>query len=227
MGADRLVDTAESFGFGEVPPLELPRVVASVMPTNFGEDLGTDVEISEGLLAQLEDPPAVPLTDDMPSLAQSAIGQFDVRATPLQMALVAAGVANNGEVPNPHIVTRLIDSEGNISNVGDTSPWRRAVSEETASELRDAMVSVVESGTGQSLATPGLVIGAKTGTAQLTADQNATHAWVIAFAGDTIDEAEIAVAVIVEADESIGEQTGGRVAGPVAQQVLSAWQAQR
>lgn len=227
VGADQLVETAEGFGFGETPPVELPRVVASVMPTDFGADLGTDVEISEDLLAQLEDPSGVPLTDDMPSLAQSAIGQFDVRATPLQMALVAAGVANDGEVPNPHIVTRLIDSEGNISNVGDTSPWRRAVSEETASELREAMVGVVESGTGQSLATPGLVVGAKTGTAQLTADQAATHAWVIAFAGDTIDEAEIAIAVIVEADESIGEQTGGRVAGPVAQEVLSAWQAQR
>ncbi len=226
VGADALVGTAEDFGFGEVPPIELPRVVASVMPTDFGADLGSDVVVAPSLLAQLEDDPTpVPLTDDIPSLAQSAVGQFDVQATPLQMALIAAAVANDGEVPSPHIVTRLIDSEGNVSNVADTSAWRRATSEETAAELRDAMVGVVESGTGQSLQTPGLVIGAKTGTAQLTADQAATHAWVIAFAGDTIDTPEIAVAVIVEADEAAGEQTGGRVAGPVAQQILSAWQA--
>ena len=225
VGAQALVDTAEDFGFGDVPPIELPRVVASVMPTEFGADLGTNVDISPSLVAQLDDPTPLALTDDVPSLAQSAIGQFDVRATPLQMALIAAGVANNGEVPNPHIVTRLIDAEGNVTNVGDTDPWRRAVSTDTAAELRDAMVAVVESGTGQSLQTPGLVVGAKTGTAQLTGEQVATHAWVIAFAGQTVDTPEIALAVIVEADQDAGEQTGGRVAGPIAQLLLQAWQA--
>ena len=227
VGAESLVETAEGFGFGDVPPIELPRVVASVVPTDFGADLGTDVEISPSLLAQLEDPVPLPLTDDVPSLAQSAIGQFDVRATPLQMALIAAGVANDGNVANPHIVTRLIDSEGNVSNVGDTDEWRRAVSSETAAELRDAMVAVVETGTGQSLQTPGLVVGAKTGTAQVTGEQVATHAWVIAFAGQTIDRPDIALAVIVEADETAGEQTGGRVAGPVVQQLLQTWLSQR
>lgn len=227
VGADALVETAEGFGFGDVPPIELPNVVASVVPTDFGEDLGVDVEISPSLLAQLDDPTPVPLTDDIPSLAQSAIGQFDVRATPLQMALIAAGVANNGEVPNPHIVTRLIDSEGNVSNVAEADPWRRAVSSETAEELRTAMVGVVEAGTGQTLQTPGLIVGAKTGTAQLTGDQVATHAWVIAFAGQTIDTPEIALAVIVEADDEAGEQTGGRVAGPVAQQMLNTWLSER
>lgn len=226
VGADALVDTAEDFGFGDVPPIELPRVVASVVPSDFGADLGTDVEISPSLLAQLDEPTPVALTDDVPSLAQSAIGQFDVRATPLQMALIAAGVANDGEVPHPHIVTRLIDSEGNVSDVGNRDAWRRAVAPETAAELRDAMVGVVEAGTGQSLQTPGFVVGAKTGTAQVTGDQEATHAWVIAFAGETIDEPEIAIAVIVEADQAAGEQTGGRVAGPVAQQLLQTWLAE-
>ena len=227
VGADQLIATAEGFGFGSTPPLDLPGVVASVVPNDFGEPLGVDVEIAPSLLAQLEEPPAVPLTDDIPSLAQSAIGQFDVRATPLQMALVAAAVANDGDVPTPHLITRLIDSEGNVSQGAQAGAWRTATSPQTAAELRQAMVGVVEAGTGTSLATPGFVVGAKTGTAQLAAGVEETHAWVIAFAGETIDTPEIAIAVIVEADPTVGEQTGGRVAGPVAQQILSTWLAER
>ena len=227
VGAEQLTDTAQGFGFGDTPPLELPGVVASVFPTDFGEPLGVDIEISPTLLDQLDDPPAIELTSDIPSLAQSAVGQFDVRATPLQMALVAAAVANDGQVPSPHVVTRLIDAEGNVTGEADTDPWRRATSAATASELREAMVAVVEQGTGTSLQTPGLVIGAKTGTAQLAADVDETHAWVVAFAGETIDSPEIALAVIVEADPEIGEQTGGRVAGPIAQQVLETWLIER
>lgn len=227
VGADQLVATAEGFGFGATPPLALPGVVASVIPDEFGEPLGVDVEIAPSLLNQLEEPPSVPLTDDIPSLAQSAIGQFDVRATPLQMALVAAAVANDGDVPTPHLVTRLIDSEGNVSQGARAGTWRNATSSETAAELRQAMVGVVENGTGTSLTTPGLVVGAKTGTAQLAAGVDETHAWVIAFAGETIDTPEIAIAVIIEADVTLGEQTGGRVAGPVAQQLLSTWMSER
>jgi len=82
---------------------------------------------------------------------------------------------------------------------------------------------VVDSGTGQRVAVEGLLVGAKTGTAQLGADIEATHAWVIAFAEDPFGGDRVAIAVLVEADETVGEQTGGRVAGPVAQQVLSEW----
>ncbi len=227
VGAEQLVDTAEDFGFGDTPPIGLPDVVASVMPDDFGDPLGVDVDIAPDLLAQLEDPTPVRLTDDIPSLAQSAIGQFDVRATPLQMALVAAAIANDGQVPTPNLITRLVDSEGAITQSGRAGPWRRATSPETAAELRRAMVGVVEAGTGTSLQTPGLVVGAKTGTAQIAAGVDETHAWVIAFAGETIDAPEIAVAVIIEQDATQGEQTGGRVAGPVAQQVLETWMRER
>jgi peptidoglycan glycosyltransferase len=101
------------------------------------------------------------------------------------------------------------------------------MSRETSAELRDAMLGVVESGTAQGLAIDGLVVGAKTGTAQIGADIDATHAWLIAFAGERIDRPTVAIAVVVEADEAVGEQTGGRVAGPVALEVLQAWNAQR
>lgn len=227
LGADALVGTAEDFGFGAVPPIELPRVEASIMPDDFGASLGQTVEISPDLLSQLDRLPEVPLTDDMPSLAQAAVGQFEVKATPLQMALVAAAIANDGEVPNPHVVQTVVDSEGSVVHQADLDPWRRAMSQPTSLEMREAMIGVVESGTAQGLVLDGLTIGAKTGTAQIGASLEETHAWIIAFAGERVDRPSVAIAVIVEADETIGEQTGGRVAGPVALEVLEAWAAQR
>ena len=227
VGADALVDTAEDFGFGDIPPVGLPDVVASQMPTNFGADLGTSVEIGPSLAAQFQNPPEAPLTDDIPALAQTAIGQFDVKATPLQMALVAAAVANDGDVPSPHVVDRVIDSEGAVLHEADVDPWQQAMSSGTSSALREAMVGVVSNGTGQSMQMTDLVVGAKTGTAEIGAATEETHAWVIAFAGVDVDQPEVAIAVIVEADVAIGEQTGGRVAGPVALEVLQAWQAER
>ncbi len=227
LGADRLVETAQNFGFGSVPPIGLPGVVASVMPDDFGADLGTAVEVEPELLAQLDEDPMVMLTDDMPSLAQAAVGQFEVKATPLQMALVVAAIANDGDVPNPHVVQRVIDADGSIVHQADLEAWRQAMSQETSRELRSAMLAVVESGTAQGLAIDGLVVGAKTGTAQIGADIDATHAWLIAFAGERIDRPTVVIAVMIEADEAVGEQTGGRVAGPVGLEVLEAWNAQR
>ncbi len=227
LGVDALVGTAEDFGFGAVPPIELPRVEASIMPDDFGASLGQTVDISPDLLSQLDRIPEVPLTDDMPSLAQASVGQFEVKATPLQMALVAAAIANDGEVPNPHVVQTVVDSEGSVVHQADLDPWRRAMSQSTSLEMREAMIGVVESGTAQGLVLDGLTIGAKTGTAQIGASLEETHAWIIAFAGERVDRPSVAIAVIVEADETIGEQTGGRVAGPVALEVLEAWLAQR
>ena len=227
LGADELVETARDFGFGSVPPLGLPGVVASVMPSDFGADLGSFVELSPDLAAQIDNPPEVPLTDDMPSFAQSAIGQFEVKATPLHMALVAAAVANDGEVPTPHIVSRVVESNGSIIHEAKLDSWRKAMSRETSIELREAMVGVVTNGTAPGLQRPGLAVGAKTGTAEIGANIESTHAWIIAFAGDDTVRPDIALAVIVEANDAAGEQTGGRVAGPIALAVLNAWNAER
>ena len=198
------------------------------MPSDFGERLGRVVDVDPSLTEQYAasgaelDP--VELLDDMPALAQSAIGQFEVKATPLQMALLAAAIANDGEVPKPHVVQSVIDANGETIYRAPLDPWRSAIDRRTASELREAMVAVVESGTGQRLAMEGLVVGAKTGTAQIGADVESTHAWVIAFAGEDPARPEVAIAVIVEADGTLGEQTGGRVAAPVALRVLDVWQ---
>ncbi len=228
VGGDRLIETAEAFGFNERPPLGLPGAVASFMPSDFGEDLGVDVEVAPDLLAQFEDAPEpVELTDDIPSLAQSSSGQFEVKASPLQMALIAAAIANDGDVPNPHVVGSVVDSEGAVVDEVDLNPWREAIDSETAAVLREAMVGVVDSGTGTRMQIDGLVVGAKTGTAQVGEVNDETHAWVIAFAGDTLERPSLAIAVIVEADPEIGEQTGGRVAGPIARDVIAAWQSAR
>ena len=224
VGGDRLIDTAEDFGFNAVPPIDLPRPATSVMPSGFGEPLGTDVVLSPELLAQFDEvPELVPLTDNIPALAQSSSWQFDVRATPLQMAMVAAAIANDGDVASPHVVSSVIDAQGNVIDEGETDPWRTAMTPTTAAVLRESMVEVVASGTGRSLGIDGLVVGAKTGTAQIEESVEATHAWVIAFAGNDIDTPEIAISVLVEADPEIGEQTGGTVAGPVAREVFEAF----
>ena len=224
IGGPRLIETAEDFGFNQELPLDLPRPTQSVMPDGFGAPLGTDVELAPELAAQFEEQPEpVPLTDNIPALAQSSSGQFDVRATPLQMALVAAAIANDGDVATPHVVSTVVDSVGTVITEADNEPWRNAIEAETAAALREAMLEVVVSGTGTSMAVDGVVVGAKTGTAQIAESLEATHAWAIAFAGDTLDSPEIAIAVLIEADADIGEQTGGRVAGPVAQALISAW----
>ncbi len=225
LGGEALVDTAEDFGFNERPPIDFPAVAEAVMPSDFGAELGRDVEVDPRLVEQIGanriEP--VPLTDDMPSLAQSSSGQFDVRATPLQMALVAAAVANDGEVPTPHLVDTVVDSTGDVLHRGETGAWLRAMDGSTALALREAMVGVVTSGTGTAAAVDGLVVGAKTGTAQVGEGIDATHAWTIAFAGPTIDDPQLAIAVLVEADEAVGEQTGGRVAAPIVAQILTTW----
>ncbi len=228
VGGDRLIDTAEAFGFNERPPLDLPAATASFMPSDFGEDLGVDVEVAPGLLAQYEDPPeAVELTDDIPTLAQSSSGQFEVKASPLQMALVAAAIANDGAVPNPFVVDSVVDSEGAVVDQVELDPWRVAIEPTTAAVLREAMVGVVDSGTATRMQIEGLVVGAKTGTAQVGELNDETHAWVIAFAGDTVERPGLAIAVIVEADPLIGEQTGGRVAAPIARDIIATWGASR
>jgi peptidoglycan glycosyltransferase len=210
LGPTSMVDTAQGFGFNAEPPVDLPLPVASAFPTDFG-DLVTegDEQIPAGIF------------EDTPALAQSAIGQNNVSATPLQMALVAAAVVNGGQVPVPHVLDQVEDSDtGRATREFADQTWMRAMSGDTAADLTGAMIEVVRRGTGRNLAIDGLVVGAKTGTAQLGADSSSTHAWVVAFAGRPEGRAEIAVAVLVEGSEGTGEQTGGGVAAPIARDLF-------
>jgi peptidoglycan glycosyltransferase len=199
VGADDMVTTAEKFGFNREVPIDLTAPARS----NF--------------------PQADHFTRNTPALAQSAIGQNDVAATPLQMAMVAAAVANGGEIMKPHVLKDVRDNDGNIVEEYHPKGWTTAMDGGTATIMRQAMLGVAESGTATRLKVPGFEVGGKTGTAQLGTDPPRSHAWIIGFAGPEGGEPTIAIAVIVEGQPGASEQTGGRVSAPIAQAVLKTY----
>lgn len=209
LGPEPLIRAAEAAGFNDVPPIDLGRPARSVFPTDFGD-----------VVERPED--RVPVYEDTPALAQTAIGQNDVSATPLQMALVTAGIANGGRVMVPHVMSEVQARDGDVVERYDVRPWRDSMSGSTAEVLRRAMVSVVTDGTGSPVALPGFTVGAKTGTAQLGTSPPRSHAWMIAFAGPEGSEPTVAVAVMVQNVTGDSGQTGGRVAGPIARRVFEA-----
>ncbi len=167
-------------------------------------------------------PAASAFENDSPKLAQASIGQNDVRATPLQMALVAAAVANGGEVMTPHVVREVRDDQGEVvDTIPDDDVWTRAMDSGTADLLREGMIAVVQDGTASRLdnGLEGFQVGGKTGTAQI-GSSDSSHAWIIGFAGPPGEAPSVAVAVIVEAQPGVSEQTGGRVAAPIAAAVM-------
>jgi peptidoglycan glycosyltransferase len=159
---------------------------------------------------------------DQPSLAQSAIGQRDVRVTPLQVAMVTAAIANNGVLMKPYLVEEIRDSDL-VGVLERTEPQEEseAISPATAQELSRMMVDVVENGTGSAAQMPGIQVGGKTGTAQRGEEQS-NIAWFTSFA--PADNPQVAVAVVIEEAPGVGndEIAGGRLAAPVARAVMEA-----
>jgi peptidoglycan glycosyltransferase len=204
IGVEGMTEIAEGFGFNDQVPIDLPppegreEQVASVFP-----EIPDNSEAFLGL---------------------SAIGQFDVQATPLQMALVAAGVANDGVVMEPHVVAQVRDDQDEVvEDNSDGEEWRRAMSPATSGLLREAMQAVVADGSAERL-DDGLEefeVGGKTGTAEI-GDTGRSNTWIVGFAGNPGEVPSVAVAVIVQSQEGVSEQTGGRVAAPVGAEVLAA-----
>ncbi|WP_418275462.1 peptidoglycan D,D-transpeptidase FtsI family protein [Isoptericola jiangsuensis] len=193
LGAEALSEQATDFGFGEAPNVPF-ATVASDYP----------------------DPDS--LTPDR--VALSAIGQGDVRVSPLQVAMTSAAIANGGEVMQPYSVERIRDPQLEVVSETRPSGLGDAISSSTAASLTDMMVSVVESGSGTSAQISGVTVAGKTGTAQTTSDVP-PHAWFTGFA--PADDPQVAVAVVVEQGGSMGsEATGGRVAAPIAKAVIEA-----
>lgn len=199
LGSDALIAQAEAFGFNKEIEFGLPRLERSRIPKEL----------------------------DVPATAQSAIGQRDVRATPLQMAMVAGAIAFDGVLMSPRIVTQVEDVAGRVIRQFPPQPLRltgrndaRAISPRTAAMLRDMMVGVVERGSGTAAQLPGVQVGGKTGTAQMGPDRPPT-VWFIGFA--PADRPQVAVAVVIEDGGGAGDEaTGGRVAAPVAREVMQA-----
>ncbi len=181
-----------------------------------------------GWNSQLDFPWMVPLATwrteelaiDPAALGQSGIGERDVRATPLHMAMVAATVANDGVAVTPYLVQRVFDSDGVTVEEAEPAPIGRAMTSETAATLRELMVQVVTDGTGTRAAVSGTQVAGKTGTA--TGLGGFSNAWFIGFA--PADNPQIAFAVLVQGNEQTGpDATGGRLAAPIAARLVEVW----
>ncbi len=192
LGADALRTQSEAFGFGR----EDLRIPLAVAPSRF------------------------PADPNPPQTAQSAIGQFDVQVTPLQMAMVAAGVANRGQVMSPYLVQEVQAPDLSELDVAEPEVLSDAVPASVAEQLTAMMELVVNDGSATGAQIPGVRVAGKTGTAQ-NAEGSDPHAWFIGFA--PAEDPQVAVAVIVENGGSFGsEATGGRVAAPIAKAVMQA-----
>jgi len=157
----------------------------------------------------------------VPATAQSAIGQRDVRVSPLQMASVAATIANGGRRMAPFVVSEVVSEKGGVVKRFEGEDLGQAIPAGVASDLTDMMRVVVEQGTGTAAQIPGLVVAGKSGTAQ-HAEGRAPHAWFISFAEQ--GDRRIAVAVVIEEGGDAGsEATGGRVAAPIARRVMETY----
>ncbi len=216
VGPEALVRSAEAFGFNSALGIDLPGAAASRFPTDYGERLA-DSDAADAAH------PEVSVYSDSARLAQAAIGQNDVAATPLQMAMVAAAIANDGRLMTPHVVDRLTRADGSLYRSTEREVRRIAVSPASAAVLRAAMAETVLAGTARGLQVSGLTVGAKTGTAQLEAGAPAAHAWVVGFAGRSAERPELAFAVLVEADESAPDQSGAATAVPIARELVEAF----
>lgn len=190
LGGDALANAARGWGWESAIPFDLP--VAS-----------SRVSVTPGFL------------DDRLAVAETAFGQGELLATPLQMALVAAGVANDGEIMRPYLVASLTSPDGETLEETRPSRWRRSIGPEAARQTRELMITAVENGALGNAFVPGYTIGGKTGTAE-TGNEN-PHAWFIGFIGLPGEAPRYAVAVILEAGGG-----GGQVALPIGRDLLVA-----
>lgn len=188
IGAARFTDYSHRFGIGETIPF--------------------DTDLATSLVSQ----PGAKLDDVL--LASSGFGQGQLAVTPLQMALVAATVANGGLEPASYLVAQIRDPDGNIISDRHPEPRGEVMKPQTAAQMHQFMLTAVKEGFGQEAGLAGLDVAGKTGTAE-TGGSDAAHAWFIGFA--PASSPQIAVAVIVE-----NGGAGGITAGPIAARIFRA-----
>lgn len=189
LGANGLLDGAAAFGFGGTIPFDLPTA-----PSTVSTDLNNF---------------------DQVQIATAAFGQGPVLATPLQMLMVAAAIANRGTMMRPYLVAKIIAPNGEVLVNQQPQVWKQAISTGTALQMTDAMKAVVNDpgGSGYAARVPGTVVAGKTGTAQVGGPTTAPDAWFVGFA--PADNPRLAVVVLKEQG---GE--GSTVAAPIAERIL-------
>ncbi|MFI9174738.1 peptidoglycan D,D-transpeptidase FtsI family protein [Streptomyces lincolnensis] len=195
LGQDKVRAMAEKFGFNDSEQDVPVRAYPSVYPKDM----------------------------DDAETALSGIGQFDVTATPLQMAMVSAAIANGGKLVSPHMVSQITNSGGDVlENYDDGADTKEIVSSSTAEQLQSAMQTVVDDGTGTNAQISGATVGGKTGTAQHGENNSKTpYAWFTSYA--KADGKEVAVAVMVEQSNAArSEVSGNGLAAPVAKAMMEA-----
>ncbi|MBT2506648.1 penicillin-binding protein 2 [Streptomyces sp. ISL-98] len=194
LGNDKMLETAEKFGFNKQQFVPV-RSNASV----FSKDM------------------------DKAQTALSSIGQFNTAATPLQMAMVASAIANDGSLMKPYMIDRLTDPHLDLLEKTSPEEMSRPLSADNAQKLQEMMETVVKEGTGTRAQIAGATVGGKTGTAQHGVDNSEKpYAWFISYA-KTDQGSPVAVAVVVEDDDANREDiSGGGLAAPIAKSVMKA-----
>jgi penicillin-binding protein A len=200
LSAPTLVKQAQLFGYGARPPIDLPAQWVATPSMSAASALT---------------PP------DQEELADSAIGQLDDQASALSNAMVAAGIADGGIIMTPHVMSEIVDNQGDVVSTYRPTVWRRAVSSATATDVTALMKSVVSDpqGTAANVGFPAsLDVAVKTGTAQTGNPEANTDDWMIGFA--PADNPRIALAVVVPLQEQ--GDNGAGVAGPVMKAMFEA-----
>ena len=212
VGADQLAAQAQAFGFCPITPPT--QVSCQQNPIDFSLP-------PFGLTSAAgRFPSASYFSTREAAVAISAIGQENDLANPLQMALVSGAVANGGLLMQPRLVSGIRDSSGRVVQSFPSTSFGQAVTPQVAIDLTAMMKNVVANGTGTYAQIPGIEVAGKTGTADHGG--TAPHAWFTGFA--SANGRNIAVAVIVLDGGNMGsEATGGRVAAPIAKQIIQAW----
>jgi peptidoglycan glycosyltransferase len=207
LGKPKLFETMEKFGFNATPPIDLPE-----------DELATSgvFDLEQDKLLRRNDPV---------DLARVAIGQERLLATPLQIAMVASAVANNGKLMKPQIWNRVVNSDGRVTKQMHPDQYSQAISAKTAEELTTAMEGVVREGTGTNAAIEGVPVAGKTGTAETPGNehcgggQEENQAWFMGFA--PADHPKVAVVATVECTLAFGNDAAAPIFRAVAEAVLA------
>jgi penicillin-binding protein A len=201
LGGNTLYEQATLFGFDSVPPIDLVGFAGHpVASSNFP----TPAELAPSG------------QDGLPGVAYSAFGQQDVSATGLQMAMVAAAVANGGDLMTPHVLATVRDAQGTLVESYKPTVYKHSLSAAAAKQVTLLMEQVAISGTAEGIFPASLDVAVKTGTAQTGNSQNNTDDWMIGFAPANDPKVAIAVEVPYQATSS----TGARIAGPIMLHML-------